>query len=217
MAKKIQGPMPSNAFVSGIDQKFAPGTIVCVPKNCFGMVVYKSEVLKLFDDKVKLDAKSVPGLKMPKIPFFGKIEGVSIYFFPYGLKGSYYLDTIIQANGKKMAIKMRVAYNLTVEKPSIVKKLLDKTHRYCMDTNGALVEPSDIKFLLNDKIYEYLRAREKAGKTWKYIPTGTRLESAENTETEICLRVEIEKVFEEVGYKCSALNTKVDLIDYVEE
>ena len=80
MAKKIQGPMPSNAFVSGIDQKFAPGTIVCVPKNCFGMVVYKSEVLKLFDDKVKLDAKSVPGLKMPKIPFFGKIEGVYIYF-----------------------------------------------------------------------------------------------------------------------------------------
>ncbi len=223
MAKKIYAPSCKDALVTGIYQPHKKGTKIFAPNDSFGLVEQGFTKLKLFTDSVTLDKKSLPGLKMPKIPFFGKIKSLYVYFFPYGFSGTLNFNEVFTLkSGKKARMVFTLQYEVEIEEAMKAYNLLTKDYvcKYFPDASGSVISFAEWRKFLVEKITEMLIERESKNLSWKYEPnTGLGPNGRGVNYSSVSTHTQIEmllgKLFKEIGYKEKSLKVKFGEINYI--
>ena len=214
--EKIYCKLSSDSLFYGLDQPFAKGTVVYCPENHFGVAKQGDGALKFFNDKITVNSKDIPGLKAPFL--FGKVQGLKMYFYPYGMSGSFTKKDVkfTAKNGKKAKVSLTVKYDVEIENPYNVLTLNDKLKLYVPCKDGALTRP---KYFADDIVKFILEEGESAytkidmGSAWDtpYVQGETR-----NTHEMYTLtlngRVTLKAMFKNFGYKVK--DASVDILAF---
>ena len=132
---------PAGGLFYGLQQPFATGTVVYCPENHFGVARQGENALKFFDEKVTVNAKDIPGLKVPFL--FGKVQGLDMYFYPYGLSGVFTKKDLVftTKTGRKAKISLKVKYKVEIDNVYNVLVLNKKLKLSKPNEDGTLTTP----------------------------------------------------------------------------
>ena len=202
MAKIYRATVP-NAFCYGMNQPLSKGMKVFSPNNHFGIVRQNASTLTVFDESIKINKKNIPNLKAP---LFGKVKDLFLYFYPYGLSGSFSkTDYVFELNdGRKVKMSFKGKYNISIENPRKVFELNRYMHAYTPNEDGSLARPSH----LTDAIIEYLstenglpHAGMKPDADWYNRGVNARGLPGSVVKRALRCLLALEEMFENCGYK----------------
>ena len=204
--EKIYCKLPPDALFYALDQPFTPGTVVYCPENHFGMAKQGDNALKFFDEKITVKAKEIPGLKVPFL--FGKVQGLKMFFYPYGMSGSFTKKGIVftSKNGKKACVALSVKYKVEMENPYNVLEMNQKFQLYGPCKDGALTRPEYfvkdvVKYILNEGDSAYTKI--DMGPSWDihFVEGESNRRPSEMYTLTLKGKVTLDKMFKSFGYK----------------
>lgn len=221
MAKVIYGPSSENALITTIVQDYSVGTKIIAPKNHFG-ILNQLDGPKPFTDSVILNKKSLPWLREPKFPIFGKIKHMDCYFLPYGFSGTLYFDEeFTLKNNRKARMKLKFQYELQIQDAKKAYELRCGkflTNYFPAKATGTLITFQDFKNAVGEHIKEHLRKAQADNAHWTFeLKPGGRLAglSFASIGTETSLKLFLTQLFPTVGYKANKINVDIEFINYV--
>lgn len=204
--EKIYCKLPPDALFYALDQPFTPGTVVYCPENHFGVAQQGDNALKFFDEKITVNAKEIPGLKVPFL--FGKVQGLKMFFYPYGMSGSFTKKdiTFTSKNGKKARVSLSVKYKVEMENPYNVLEMNRKFELKGPCKDGALTRPkvfveNVVNYILNEGDSAYTKI--DMGPSWHihFVEGESNRRPSEIYAFWLNGRVNLKKMFESFGYK----------------
>lgn len=213
---KIYCKLPPDALFYGLRQPFAKGTVVYCPENHFGVAKQGDGALKFFDGSITVNKKNIPGLKEPFL--FGKVQGLDMYFYPYGMSGSFTRKgiTFTSKNGKKAKVSLSVQYKVEMENPYNVLAMNDKLKLNNPNKDGSLTRP---KYFVDDIVKYILEEGDSAftkidmGPSWDmhFVEgQGNRRPSEMYTLT-MKGKVTLSNMFKSFGYKPASNTLDISL------
>lgn len=204
--EKIYCKLPADALFYGLKQPFTPGTVVYCPENHFGVAQQGDNALKFFDEKITVNKKDIPGLKVPFL--FGKVEGLKIFFYPYGMSGRFTKRDIEfkSKNGKKARVALSVKYNVEMENPYNVLEMNQKFKLFVPCEDGALTRP---KYFVNDVVKYILEEGDSAytkidmGPSWNihFVEGESSRRPSEMYTLTLNGNITLKNMFKSFGYK----------------
>ena len=214
--EKIYCKKPQDGLFYGLKQPFEKGTIVYCPENHFGVARQDGKLLTVFNDSVTINKKDIPGLKEPFL--FGKVQGLELFFYPYGLSGKFIKKdiTFTSKNGKKASVSLSVKYDVLIETPSKTLVMNDKFMMNNPNSDGSLTRPeyfvkNIIKYILEEGESAYTKIDMGAAWNTPYVKGESR-----NTEEMYNLtlkgKVNLKKMFESFGYKVK--EASLDVLEF---
>lgn len=212
--EKIYCKIPQGKLFYGLRQPFAKGTVVYCPENNFGVARQDGKLLTVFNDSVTVNKKDIPGLKEPLL--FGKVQGLDLYFYPYGLSGKFIKKdiTFTSKNGKKASVSLSVKYNVQIEHPAKILAMNDKFMMNIPNEDGSLTSPEVfVKNIIDYIIKEGDSAYTKIdmGPSWNmhFIEGQSDRRSSEMYDLTLKGRVTLKSMFERFGYKVTEASVTI--------
>ena len=215
--EKIYCKLPSDALFYGLRQPFSAGTVVYCPENHFGVAKQGDNALKFFDGSITVNKKDIPGLKMPFL--FGKVQGLDIFFYPYGMSGSFTRKDVAftSKNGKKARVTLRVKYSVEMENPYNVLEMNQKLKLYNPCEDGALTRP---KYFVDDVVKYILEEGDSAytkidmGSSWNmhFVEGESNRRPQEMYTLTLQGRVTLKNMFKSFGY--NAKEASVEILEF---
>ena len=204
--EKIYCKLPPDALFYALDQPFTPGTVVYCPENHFGVAQQGDNALKFFDEKITVNAKEIPGLKVPFL--FGKVQGLKMFFYPYGMSGSFTQKglTFTSKNGKKAKVSLSIKYKVEIENPYNVLEMNKKFQQYGPCKDGALTRPKYFaekvaKYILNEGDSAYTKIDMGASWNMHFVEGESSRRPSEMYTLTLSGNVTLKNMFKSFGYK----------------
>ena len=215
---------PLGGLFYSLQQPFAKGTVVYCPENHFGVAKQGDNALKFFDEKVTVNSKDIPGLKVPFL--FGKVQGLDMYFYPYGLSGAFTKKDVVftTKSGKKAKISLKVKYKVEIENVYNVLELNKKLKICKPNEDGTLTTPEYFtdyiaKYILEEGSSAYAKANidslDSYVKGQEPSNPHRRGKPSEIVNLELKGMLSVDEIFKNFGYKVSKDSiTVVEILDF---
>lgn len=218
--EKIYCKIPPNGLFYGLRQPFAKGTIVYCPEHHFGVARQGDGALKFFDEKITVNSKDIPGLKVPFL--FGKVQGLDMYFYPYGFSGGFTRKDVVftTKNGKKAKVSLKVSYKVEIESAYHALEINNKLMLNNPNKDGSLTRPNYfaddiVKYIVEKGDYAY--SKIDMGSAWDiHFVEGESKRTSEMYTLTLNGKMSMDAMFKSFGYKpaTSTLDTSVQILEF---
>ena len=216
MGNKIYFKMPENSYCAGVDSNLKKGTEIFAPEYHFGMVLQNYKPLAVFDKSIKLNAKSVPGIKLP---LFGAVKDVRVRFFPYGITGNFIADnfTFELKSGRRAKATFTVGYKISIKDPWKATEIHSFIGGYTLNDDGSLTRPAYMNKYVLKAVANELAESEAKGENWRYVVDPSQSGTPRDALiTKIKIRNALKHIFEKMGYEIEVTSEEIVNIDYAE-